>query len=166
MKTLPILSTFLLLALPCLAGTNQVSIESRVESGGSAHDNTTHSESRQHWLSVSLRNLAPSKLEGLKLQWTLFASDLQRGTDHVVVEKSGEQAVSLDPGGTATLATPKVSYHWSPMHYERTGTGRTSRAKKVDESGHRYHGYRLQVLQDGVVVGEAASDRSLLKAIP
>jgi hypothetical protein len=33
--------------------------------------------------------------------------------------------------------------------------------KKVDETGHRYHGYSVQVLQNGEVIGEAYSHAAL-----
>ena len=166
MKTLQLFSALVMLTGSCFADAGKVTITSSPQSGNSSHDNKTHDESRQHWVELKIRNLSQVRLEGLKLKWTLFASDLQCGTDRLVTEKSGEQAFSVDGGGEVMLATPKVTFHWTPMHYERTGTGRRARSKKVDETGHRYHGYRVEVLLDGVVIGEAASQSSLLKAIP
>lgn len=166
MKSIHILSALLLLAGSCSADPGKVILQAGAQSGGGTHDNKTHVETRQHWVEIKVRNLSQIKLDGLKLKWTLFASDLQRGTDRKVVEKSGEQAFSIEPGSEVQLTTPKVDFKWTPMHAERTGSGRRARAKKVDETGHRYHGYRLQVIQDGAVIGEAASDRALLNPTP
>jgi hypothetical protein len=88
----------------------------------------------------------------------------ERGTDAIVVQKEGEEQLGIEPGQYVDVTTAKVLFEWTPQHAERTGTGRRSRAKKVDETGHRYHGYSVQVLQDGVIIGEAFSHRSLQKA--
>ena len=88
----------------------------------------------------------------------------KRAGADIVVQKQGEQKVGIDPGQFAEVTTDKVLFEWIPQHAERTGSGRRSKAKKVDETGHRYHGYAVQVLQDGVVIGEAYSHRSLQKA--
>jgi hypothetical protein len=57
----------------------------------------------------------------------------------------------VEPGQAAEVSTPKLFFEWMLMHDEQTG------------SGLRSHGYVVQVLQDGVVIGKAASHRSLQK---
>ncbi len=59
------------------------------------------------------------------------------------------------------VSTAKVVFSWTPQHSERTGSGRRVQFKKVDETGHRYHGYSVQVLHNGEVIGEAYSHAAL-----
>ncbi len=170
MKTFILLLSILFISANTVAkaDTSKVHLTVKVERENGAKDsdkNTkTPDESRNYWLAVRISNPTALRLEGLTLKWSLYADDLKRGTDHIVVEKSGEQSFAVDAAGRYTdLTTPKVLYSWVPQHSERTGSGRRSSSKKVDESGHRFHGYSLQVLQDGVVIGEACSPISLRK---
>ncbi len=167
-RTLFLTSLLIITSTVAKADTSKVTLQVKVESahGTKAPDKNakTPLESRNHWLAVRITNPTPLRLEGLTLKWTLYADDLKRGTDRIVVEKSGEQSLAVDAAGHYTdLTTPKVLYSWTPQHTERTGSGRRSSSKRVDEAGHRYHGYALQVLQDGVVIGEACSPNSLRK---
>ena len=168
MKTLLLITSLLFSTALTFAGNGHVTVNVEVESERGKKDTDKNSktpdESRSHWLVVRLSNMSQVKLEGLTLKWALYADDLKRGTDAIVVQKSGEEKVGIDPGQLAEVSTDKVLFEWVPQHAERTGSGRRSKAKKVDETGRRYHGYAVQVLQDGVVIGEAYSHRSLQKA--
>lgn len=168
MKTLFLLTCLLFTTTFSIAGTGHVTLNVEVESEHGAKDTDknakTPDESRSHWLVVRVSNMSHTKLEGLTLKWILYADNLKRGTDAIVVQKEGEEKFGVDAGHYFDVTTDKVLYEWVPMHGERTGTGRRARAKKVDETGHRYHGYAVQVLQDGVVIGEAYSHHSLQKA--
>lgn len=164
MKTFPSILCSLFFTGTLMAGSPNVSIQVRTESENHKSDPKSKQENRSHWLVVRVTNPSSERLEGLELRWTLFADDLKRGTDHVVVEKSGSERFAVEAGGRyADVTTPKVAFLWTPLHSERTGSGRRSRSKKVDESGHRYHGYLVEVLKDGAVIGQATSHRSLLK---
>jgi hypothetical protein len=81
-----------------------------------------------------------------------------------MLSKEGTEKLGVDAAQFVEVTTPKVLFEWMPQHAERTGTSRRSRAKKAAETGHRYHGCAVQVLQDGVVIGEACRPRSLQKA--
>lgn len=168
MKTLLLITSLLFSSALTFAGNGHVTVNVEVESerGNKDTDKSTKTpeESRSHWLVLRLSNMSQVKLEGLTLKWALYADSLKRGTDAIVEQKGGEQKVGIDPGQITEVTTDKVLFEWIPMHYERTGSGRRSSSKKVDETGHRYHGYAVQVLQDGVVIGEAYSHRSLQKA--
>jgi hypothetical protein len=63
------------------------------------------------------------------------------------------------------VATPKVAFVFTPMHTESSGSGRRMRSKTVEESGHRYHGYHVQVLNGDTVIGEAISNEALRKQL-
>lgn len=168
MKTLLLITSLLFSTAFSFAGSSHVTVNVEVESERGKKDTDknekTPDESRAHWLVVRVSNMSQIKLEGLTLKWALYADDLKRGTDAIVVQKEGEEQLGIDPGQYVDVTTAKVLFEWIPQHAERTGTGRRSRAKKVDETGHRYHGYSVQVLQDGVIIGEAFSHRSLQKA--
>lgn len=168
MKTLLLITSLLFSTALSFAANGHVTVNVEVESERGKKDTDknakTPDESRSHWLVVRLSNMSQTKLEGLTVKWVLYADDLKRGTDAIVAQKEGEQKVGIDPGQFAEVTTDKVLFEWIPMHYERTGSGRRSSSKKVDEKGHRYHGYAVQVLQEGVVIGEAYSHRSLQKA--
>jgi hypothetical protein len=168
MKTLCLITCLLFTTSLSFAGTGHLTLNVEVESERGSKDTDKNSktpdESRSHWLVVHVSNMSHTKLDGLTLKWALYADDLKRGTDAIVVQKEGEEKLGVDAGQFVEVTTPKVLFEWIPQHAERTGSGRRSRAKKVDETGHRYHGYAVQVLQDGVVIGEAYSHRSLQKA--
>lgn len=168
MKTLLLITSLLFSTSFSFAGSGHVTVNVEVESERGKKDTDknekTPDESRSHWLVVRVSNMSQIKLEGLTVKWALYADDLRRGTDAIVVQKEGEEQLGVDPGQYVDVTTAKVLFEWIPQHAERTGTGRRARAKKVDETGHRYHGYSVQVLQDGVIIGEAFSHRSLQKA--
>ncbi|MBL9177399.1 MAG: hypothetical protein JNM65_04990 [Verrucomicrobiaceae bacterium] len=168
MKTLLSFASLLFLSTTAFAGPQKVMLQVHVESergSKSSNDSKSPDESRARWLVVRVTNPSPLKMEGLTLKWTLYADDLKRGHDEVVVEKSGDENLSIEPSGRSTdVTTPKVVFEWTPQHSVRSGSGRRVSYKKVDETGHRYHGYAVQVLQNGVVIGEASSDLKLLNA--
>lgn len=156
----------LLLSTAASAGPSQVFLQVRVESesGPKKDDPKSSDESRARWLVVKVANPAPLAREGLTLKWTFYADDLKRGTDDIVVEKSGSESFGFGASGNSVeITTPKVVFQWTPQHSVRSGSGRRASYKRVDETGHRYHGYSVQILQDGVVIGEASNDPKLLK---
>lgn len=168
MKTLLILSTLSFLTTAVFAESQNVLLQVRVDSERGAkddHNPKTPEESRAHWLIVRVTNPSTLKMEGLSLKWTLYASDLKRGHDDIVIEKSGSTNFAIEASGHFTdITTPKVVFEWTPQHSVRTGSGRRQGFKKVDEAGHRYHGYAVQVFQNGTVIGETSSDLKLLNA--
>ena len=168
MKTLCLLTCLQFTASLSFAGTDHLTLNVEVESELGSKDadknEKTRDESRSHWLVVHVSNMPHTHLEELTLNWALYADDLKSGTDAIVVQKEDEEKLGIDAGQFVEVTTPKVLFEWMPQHAERTGSGRRSRAKNVDETGHPYHGYAVQVLQDGFVIGEACSHRSLQKA--
>ena len=121
---------------------------------------------RATWLNVRITNPGGTKLEGVSVKWTLFAANLRRGSDSIVVEKSGDIKVTLEPNGRyLDIATPKVAFVYTPMHTESSGSGRRMRSKTIEESGHRYHGYLVQVFNGDTLLGEAISNEALRKQL-
>lgn len=150
----------LFLAGPVMAG--DVLLQVKVESENKTTDSKSPEKTRLHWLLVRVTNSTGVKLEGLTLKWKLYAANLQRGADEISVEKSGDVKFSVDANGQLTdVSTPKVPFTYSPQHSEKSGSGRRTSYKRVAESGHRYHGYVIQVLNGDTVIGEALSNESL-----
>jgi hypothetical protein len=155
-----ILSIFFSLLLTGVASAGSVMLNVKPASENKTADKKQAEVTRAYWLNVRVTNQSGVKLEGATLKWTLFAANLRRGTDSIVVEKSGDIKISVDANGRyADLATPKVAFVFTPMHSERKGRSSIT----VEETGHRYHGFHVQVLSGDAVIGEFWSNEALRK---
>lgn len=144
------------------ADTPEVILETTVHTENESTAAHNAKKVRDQWLEIHASS--PQAIEGLKLRWTLFASELQRGANRIVVEESGEKNLNLDDTcHWVTESTPKVSFAWVPQHMETTGSGRRARGHRVEESGHRYYGYRVEVLSGDKVLAACVSQQALLK---
>lgn len=160
------LSIFCSLLLAGAASAGPVMLTVKPVSENKTRDKTKAEVTRAEWLNVHVTNTSATKLEGVTLKWTLYAANLRRGTDSILVEKSGEMKITVDANGRyADVTTPKVPFVYTPMHTETSGSGRRMKATTVEESGHRYHGFLVQVLKEGVVIGEAISNEALRKQL-
>jgi hypothetical protein len=109
-----------------------------------------------NWLRVRITNYSPTKLEGVTLKWALYAANLRRGADSIAIEKSGEMKIAVDSNGRyVDIETPKVAFEYVRTHSERSGR---RRYKLVEESGKKYHGFHVQVLNGTEVLAEAVSE--------
>jgi hypothetical protein len=155
-----ILSILWSLLLTGVASAGSVMLNVKPASENKTADKKQAEVTRAYWLNVRVTNPSGVKLEGVTLKWTLYAANLRRGSDSIVVEKSGDMKIAVDASGRYTdLVTPKVAFVYTPMHSERKG--RSSRI--VEESGHRYHGWHVQILNGDTVLGEAISNEGLRK---
>ncbi|WP_395745028.1 hypothetical protein [Prosthecobacter sp.] len=160
------LSILFSLLFASVASAGSIMLQVKADSENKTADKKKAEVTQAKWLNVRVTNPGPVKLEGAILKWTLFASNLRRGSDTIVVEKSGEIKITVDGNGRyVDVATPKVAFVHTPMHTESTGSGRRSRAKTVEESGHRYHGYYVQIISGDTVLGEAISNEALRKQL-
>lgn len=158
------LSILFSLVLTSVASAGSVMLTVKADSENKTADKKKAEVTRATWLNVRITNPSATKLEGVTLKWTLYAANLRRGSDSIVVEKSGEMKVTIDANGRyVDVATPKVAFVYTPMHTESTGSGRRMRSKTVEESGHRYHGFHVQVINGDTVLGEAVSNEALRK---
>lgn len=158
MKT--IVSILFSLLLTGIASAGSVMLTVKAASENKTADKKKAEVTRAYWLNVRVTNPSGANLDGVTLKWTLFAANLRRGSDTIVVEKSGDMKISVDANGRyADIATPKVAFVFTPMHSERSGRS----TKTVEESGHRYHGYHVQVVSGDVVLGEVWSNEALRK---
>lgn len=155
-----ILSIFFSLLLTGVASAGSVMLNVKAASENKTADKKQAEVTRAYWLNVRVTNPSGVKLEGVTLKWTLFAANLRRGSDSIVVEKSGDMKIAVDANGRyADLATPKVAFVFTPMHSERKGR----RSTTVEEAGHRYHGFHVQVINGDAVLGEIWSNEALRK---
>jgi len=156
------LSILFSLIFASILSAGDVTIAVKVDSENKSAEAKAVEKTRVHWLNIRVTNNTGSKLEGLTLKWKLYAANLQRGHDDVIVEKSGDMNISVDANGRfADITTPKVPFTYTPLHSEKSGSSRRATYKKVDESGHRYHGFHVQVMNGDTVIGEAISNESL-----
>ncbi len=157
------LVVFLSMLFAGVASAGSISLYVKPDSENKTADKKKAEVTRAYWLNVRVTNPSGTKLEGVTLRWTLFAANLRRGTDSIVVEKSGDMKITVDANGRyVDVATPKVAFVFTPMHTESSGRRST---KTVEESGHRYHGYHVQVLNGDTVLGEAISNEGLRKQL-
>lgn len=148
------------LLLTGAASAGSVMLNVKAASENKTADKKKAEVTRAYWLNIRVTNSSATKLEGATLKWTLYAANLRRGSDSVVVEKSGDIKISLDANGRyADLATPKVAFVFTPMHSERKGRSSIT----IEESGHRYHGFHVQVVNGDTVLGELWSNEALRK---
>lgn len=154
----------LFLAGTALAGPASVFLQVHAESEHKNADTKALEKVHSHWLTVRVTNSSPVKLEGLTLKWKLYAANLQRGSDQILVEKSGEMKIAVEASGNSIdVTTPKVAFAWTPQHAVRSGSSRRAVYKTVPEEGHRYHGYLIQIMNGDTVVAEAVSSEALRK---
>lgn len=155
-----LLSILFSLLLTGVASAGSVMLNVKAASENKTADKKQAEVTRAYWLNVRVTNQSGVKLEGATLKWTLFAANLRRGTDSIVVEKSGDIKISVDANGRyVDLATPKVAFVYTPMHSERKGRSSVT----VEEAGHRYHGFHVQVMNGDTVIGELWSNEALRK---
>lgn len=144
----------LLFATAASAGSVEITVKPEVQQKSS--DIKKEEYVTTHWLKVRITNYSPIKLEGVTLKWALYAANLRRGADTINVEKSGEMKITVDSNGRyLDIETPKVAFDYVRTHSERSG--RRS-YKLVEESGKKYHGFHVQVLNGNEVLGEAVSE--------
>ena len=143
----------LLFAGAASAGSVTITVKPEVEKKSA--DITKEEYVTAHWLKVRITN-SGTKLEGVTLKWALYAANLRRGADSIAVEKSGEMKITVDSNGRyLDVETPKVLFDYIRTHSERSG--RRS-YKLVEESGKKYHGFHVQVVNGTEVLGEAVSE--------
>lgn len=150
----------LCLVLPGHAEPSGLSLNVQLGSENQSTDNKSPNEVRARWLTVRVTNATAEKLEGLSLNWALYAVELKKGANDVVLEKSGEEKFSVEANGRFTdVTTAKVPFKWTRQHAQRSGR----RVVKVPESGRRYYGYTVRVMKDGVVLAEHLSGEAMRK---
>ncbi len=155
-----ILSILLTVLLTSVASAGSVMLNVKAASENKTADKKKAEVTRAYWLNIRVTNPSGVKLEGATLKWTLYAANLRRGSDSIVVEKSGDISVSVDANGRYTdLTTPKVAFVYTPMHSERKGRSSIT----VEESGHRYHGFHVQVVNGDAVLADFWSNEGLRK---
>lgn len=106
--------------------------------------------------------------ETRKLKWTAYGRNLK--TNAVQPVETGEFKLELAANGQQTVEAKRFSCSYTPEHSEISksgkGTKSVARAKKVEATGVKYAGYRVQVLDGGTVVGESAEPENIGKPTP
>ena len=139
-----------------LSGADFVTLNVKLKTQSEDHD--PHQQHHK-WLEVRVTNSSADNLEGATLRWKLFAEEVGKRHHPIVVEKKGEEKLSVNGSGQyADITTPKVTFKWTLGHSVRTGR---RRSRYEPETGRRYHGYIIEVVKDGKVIAESLSAESL-----
>jgi len=109
-------------------------------------------------LTLTLSGAADKDLGELLVKTTFYADDLV--ADKIAVEKEIQSKATLERG-RADVVLEEVAFQFTPAHTNVTGSGKRSKAKRVEASGHRYHGWAAEVFKDSQKIGEAYSHPSL-----
>lgn len=113
-------------------------------------------------LEIELRGSA--KLQGeVKVTCTFFADDL--AGDKIVALKANDLKAGLEAGKSTRIASPDVTFNFTPQHSEKSGSGKRTRYKRIEATGNRYHGWAIRVFRGDQLVGEAYSIPSIKKLL-
>ena len=123
-----------------------------------------HSGNQTVTLDITI-NGKPEDPEKRTIKWTAYGKDQKTGS--VVTMESGEIPVNLSSGSTQKTTTKKLTTSYKEKHTQSSssggGRGRSRRVKftEIPGEGVKYHGYGVQVLEGGEVVGEKFDPKSL-----
>jgi hypothetical protein len=172
MKTFPIArGIFLLLVLafrvdaetPMVPMNERVRVEVKTDTQSDRKDlaKTSVDEVTQFkTLKIELSG-KPKQPETRIVKWTAYGRDMK--TNDVRKIDSGEFKLQFGPDGRQTTESKRISTTYTPEHSEggKGGKGggggqggKGSRSKKVEGSGAKFVGYRVEVVDGASVVGE------------
>jgi len=123
-------------------------------------DSTSLTTIEKHTLLVTLRGRAMDS-EKRVAKWYVFGRNIK--TQQMSVLDSGEVNVSFPANGVQTFESREVTCAFTPMHTVSTGSGKRTKAKRVDAAGVKIIGFGAQVKDGGKIVGEFFSERDLIQ---
>lgn len=150
----------LLLISNCLAGT-WVPMQVDMKGSHEAHSGSSAEEKHHRWLEIKLSGTGIKENTQLRLEWTFFADDLD--ADKIVKQADGSETIELLPGKSGAMKTKEVIFDYTRQHSERIRGGRRPVFKKIDATGHRYHGWIVRAFVGNEKVSEASSSRDVAK---
>lgn len=154
---------FVLLTLtahPAFAqSSNLVSVAAVVKG---ENDDPKDSEQKIAKKHLEIELSASAKISGeVKVTCAFYAESLS--SNKVSSLKSTDLKATLESGKRVSLTSTKEIFTYTPEHFQRSGSGKRAKAKKVAATGNRYHGWAVQVFRGSELVGEAYSNRSIMK---
>ena len=158
MKTRLTSLILLLFISNCLAGT-WVPMQVDMKGTHEAHSGTSAEEKHHRWLEIKVSGTGIKENAQLRLEWTFFADDLS--ADKIVKQADGTETIELLAGKSGAVKTKEVIFDYTRQHSERIRGGRRPVFKKIDATGHRYHGWVVRAFIGNEKVGEASSSREV-----
>lgn len=128
----------------------EVGVESerdRKEITGSTTDTVTQKKILQITISGK-----PKSPETRTCKWTAYGRGLK--SRDVTVLQSGEFKIEIPATGQQKIVTKVVPTTSTAEHFVNSGSGRRSKAKKVEASGTKYIGYGVVVKDGDQIAGE------------
>lgn len=150
----------LLFISQCFAGT-WVPLKVDMKGTHEAHSASSAEEKHHRWLEIKVSGTGLKDSAQLRLEWTFFADDLD--ADEIIKQADGAETIELIPGKSGAVKTKEVIFDYTRQHSERIRGGRRPVFKKIDATGHRYHGWVVRAFIGDEKVGEASSSRDIAK---
>lgn len=150
----------LLFISQCFAGT-WVPLQVDMKGSHEAHSGSSAEEKHHRWLEIKVNGTGLKENAQLRLEWTFFADDLD--ADEIIKQADGTEMIELLPGKSGSVKTKEVIFDYTRQHSERIRGGRRPVFKKIDATGHRYHGWVVRAFIRSELVGEASSSREIAK---
>jgi hypothetical protein len=147
---------------PCFAGT-WVPLQVDMKGSHEAHSGTSAEEKHHRWLEIKVSGTGLKDSAQLRLEWTFFADDLS--ADKIVKQADGTETIELLAGKSGAVKTKEVIFDYTRQHSERIRGGRRPVFKKIDATGHRYHGWVVRAFIGNEKVGEASSSRDVAQLV-
>ena len=144
----------------CFAGT-WVPLQVDMKGTHEAHSGTSAEEKHHRWLEIKVSGTGLKDSAQLRLEWTFFADDLD--ADEIIKQADGIEMIDLLPGKSGGIKTKEVIFDYTRQHSERIRGGSRPVFKKIDATGHRYHGWVVRAFIGDEKVVEASSSRDLAK---
>jgi len=160
MKTRLTSLILLLFISQCFAGT-WVPLQVDMKGTHEAHSGTSAEEKHHRWLEIKVTGTGLKDSAQLRLEWTFFADDLD--ADEIIKQADGIEMIDLLPGKSGGIKTKEVIFDYTRQHSERIRGGSRPVFKKIDATGHRYHGWVVRAFIGDEKVGEASSSRDIAK---
>jgi hypothetical protein len=120
-------------------------------------------EKHHRWLEIKVIGTGLKDSTQLRLEWTFFADDLTE--NKIIKQADGTEMIDLLPGKTGSVKSKEVAFDYTRQHSERIRGGRRPVFKKIDATGHRYHGWVVRAFTGDEKVGEVFSSRDIAKLV-
>ncbi|GEP44434.1 hypothetical protein [Brevifollis gellanilyticus] len=118
-------------------------------------------EVQKRWLEIAATASRIDNPTAVRLEWAFYGDNLD--SEQVTKHGGGTEIVELVQGKKANVKTKPLIFSFAPRHSVSTGTGRRARAKVVEATGMRYHGWGVRAFVNDKLAGEAYSSPDIQK---
>jgi hypothetical protein len=135
------------------AATPSVHITVKAVSEGT--DRSKHTAVSSRRLRIVIENRESRRLEGLKLDWSIYGKDI--GSHNKKVDAKGTKPVTLEANGETTVESDVAKFTEKEGVPKTVGKGKNKRRVAQPDTGRDYAGYVVELKQGGKVIAEAST---------